>query len=348
MSLEKLLKKIPVSLTALVLSCGSGDGQGGEGAGCTSDYDCKGDRICSSGQCVILSSPPRQEPPNNNPPQNQPPSSKKDIYQSSGYDTINYPAFDTSWWYPSPDTYSSWDTPQSFPDTIYFDTLTPSAFCNNPQCTINDNCVCLVYESFTTLDFLNDPMWIGYGRYEGPPPNASSYEVNPNFKTVDGNLKMSVGAEVTWATIGTGDSSWPSLEDSSEISFRISGQATNATLEFVVGGFIDTQQGKYLGILCNSAPPFSCGLVDFGSSPEMFEQQYFPNVDPSEWHDSYEIIWQKDGQVTIKDGSCCTIGSFFAYPLKKDSTFGLQFSCISNSSQEGECLFGYVMLNRQK
>src|SRR3989344_463917 len=63
MSLEKLLKRIPLSLTALFLSCGSENGQSGEGAGCTSDYDCKGERICSSGQCVTL----EERNQNNNP-----------------------------------------------------------------------------------------------------------------------------------------------------------------------------------------------------------------------------------------------------------------------------------------
>ncbi len=65
MSLEKLLKRVPVGLTALFLSCGSGDGQGGEGAGCTSDYDCKGDRICSGGQCITTreNNPSEYEPP---------------------------------------------------------------------------------------------------------------------------------------------------------------------------------------------------------------------------------------------------------------------------------------------
>src|SRR3989338_5604089 len=54
MSLEKLLKRIPVGLAALFLSCGSGDGQGGEK--CSSDFDCKGNRICVYGQCADSSS----------------------------------------------------------------------------------------------------------------------------------------------------------------------------------------------------------------------------------------------------------------------------------------------------
>lgn len=50
MSLEKILKKIPLGLTALFLSCGAGEEKSGEK--CSSDFDCKGDRICVYGQCT--------------------------------------------------------------------------------------------------------------------------------------------------------------------------------------------------------------------------------------------------------------------------------------------------------
>ncbi len=50
MSLEKLLKRNLLGFSALIINCGSESGQ--EGAGCTSDQECKGDRICVQGQCV--------------------------------------------------------------------------------------------------------------------------------------------------------------------------------------------------------------------------------------------------------------------------------------------------------
>ena len=50
MLLEKILKQSLLGLSALLINCGSENGQ--EGAGCTSDQECKGNRICIQGQCV--------------------------------------------------------------------------------------------------------------------------------------------------------------------------------------------------------------------------------------------------------------------------------------------------------